>query len=198
MSAVNSNPVGEIVATSVAEFTAQAYSLGGAPPFGSFVRVTANGLSVFGVVYAISSGSLDPGGRPVVRGREGLRDQAIYDQNPDLELVLRTEFSALIVGHDDGRLRTYPPPAPPPLHWSVYASDEAESRRLTERLDYLRLILSAPNAPADSLLAANIRRCNAVWPVEDGFLIRAGRELATMLQRDYARLQAIIRSVTDA
>src|SRR4051794_22826524 len=70
-------PVGEIVDTSVADFTAQACELNVAPPFGAFVKVTVPDRNIYGVVYAIHTGSLEPGGRPVLRGRDGMRDEAI-------------------------------------------------------------------------------------------------------------------------
>src|SRR4051795_3555774 len=100
--AVVGAPIGEIVDTSVAEFSAQACELNKAPPFGGFVKVSVPDRIVYGVVYAIHTGSLEPGGRAVLRGRDGMRDGEIFDQNPDLEQLLRTEFSALVIGHAEG------------------------------------------------------------------------------------------------
>src|SRR5262245_58969537 len=103
-------PIGEVVDTSVADFIAQACQLNVAPPFGGFVKVTAPERTIYAVVYAIHTGGLEPGSRPVMRGGDGMRDKAIFDQNPDLEQLLRTEFSALIIGHQEGSaLRTYLP-----------------------------------------------------------------------------------------
>jgi hypothetical protein len=200
----NPEPVGEIIDTSVADFAAQACKLNEAPPFGAFVKVTlpaANsspGRTIYAVVYAIHTGSLEPGGRPVLRGRDGMRDGAIFTANPDLEQLLRTEFSALIIGFDEGGpLRTFLPPSPPPLHWSVVTCDDGEVARLSERLDYLRTILSARDAPVDALLVANIRRASEASGDVQGFRVRAGRELATLLKHDYPRLTAILRALVD-
>ncbi|MCC7371764.1 MAG: hypothetical protein IT306_25320 [Chloroflexi bacterium] len=191
-------PSGEIIDTAVAEFTAQACTLNVAPPFGGFVKVTVPERTVYGVVYAIHTGSLEPGGRAVLRGRDGMRDKAIFDQNPDLEQLLRTEFSALIVGHQEGdALRAYLPPSPPPLHWSVVECDPSEIAKLTGRLDYLRTILSSLQTPVDALLAANIRLASTAHRDARGFRIKAGRELATLLKNDYPRLTAILRALAD-
>ena len=179
------SPVGEVVETSVAEFTAQACRFGEAPPFGGFVQVELPRWTVYGLVYAIESGSVDPSGRAVMRGRDGVRDAQIYAENPDLEQVLRTEFSVLAVGFlEDGVLRPYLPPQPPPLHWSVKVCSTAETVRLTEGLEYIRAVLAAPQVPADALLAASLRLARAARPAEPGFAVRAGRELATLLKRD--------------
>ncbi len=191
-----SGPIGEIVDTAVAEFTAQACTFGVAPPFGGFVKVERDERTVFGVVYAIRSGSLEPGGRPVVRGRDGVRDGAIYRENPDLEQVLRTEFSALTIGFEEGGLiRAYLPAEPPQLHWSVYECSADEATRLTDSLDYLRTVLASSQAPVDALLAANIRLARAARDHEPAFALRAGRELATLLKKDYPRLSAILRAI---
>jgi hypothetical protein len=191
-------PIGEVVDTSVADFVAQACTFGKAPAFGGVVKVTVPERTIYAVVYAIHSGSLEPGGRPVLRGRDGMRDKAIFEANPDLEQLLRTEFTALIVGFEErGALRLYLPPSPPPLHWSVVECSPAEVVRLTERLDYFRTILAASDAPIDALLAANIRIVRDARADDAGFTVRAGRELATLLKHDYPRLTAILRSLVD-
>jgi len=191
-------PIGEVIDTSVADFVAQSCKFGEAPPFGGFVKVTVPERTIYGVVYAIHSGSLEPGGRPVLRGRDGMRDAEIFDQNPDLEQLLRTEFTALILGFEErGALRIYLPPSPPPLHWSVVECDANETTRLTDRLDYFRTILAAGDVPSDALLAANIRLAREARPGEPEFTVRAGRELATLLKHDYPRLSAILRSLID-
>ena len=191
-------PVGEIIDTSVAEFSAQACQLNVAPPFGGFVKVTGPERTVYGVVFAIHTGGLEPGSRAVMRGRDGMRDGAIFQQNPDLEQLLRTEFSALVIAFSEGAtLRSYLPPNPPQLHWSVVECDHAEIRKLTARLDYLRTILSAPEAPVDALLAANLRLAATAHVDDRGFKVKAGRELATLLKHDYPRLTSILRALAD-
>ncbi len=193
-----SAPIAEIIDTSVADFTAQACKLEEAPPFGGFVKVTTPDHTVYAVVFAIHTGGLEPGARPVLRGRDGMRDQEIFDANPDLGQLLRTEIRALIVGFQEGgRLRSYLPPKPPPLHWSVVECDPSETVRLTTRLDYFRTILSASEAPVDALLAANVRLAGAAHPDESAFRLRAGRELATLLKHDYPRLTSVLRALVD-
>ena len=93
------NPVGEVVEASTTEFLAQAVELDSAPPFGSFVDVaTEDGLTVYGVVAHVQTAGIDPGSRAIMRGHDDVRDERIYQENPDLPLVLRTTFRALVVG----------------------------------------------------------------------------------------------------
>jgi hypothetical protein len=96
---------------------------------------------------------------------------------------------------DDGVLRHYLPPYPPPLHWSVYACPESQLAEFTHQLDYLRSVLTAPGAPADELAAANLRLTRQARSFEPSFALRAGRELARLLADDYGRLSSILRRV---
>lgn len=193
---VTAEPIGEIIQTSTTHFVAQCCELGQAPPFGSLVRVSCPPGAVFGLVYRIATGGVEPGSQAVMRGRSGVRDEAIYLENPDLRAVLRTDFAALIVGFREGNLiRQYLPPQPPPLHWSVYVCEAPEVVELSSTLDYFRTVLGAGEGPVDELLAAHVRQATAARRRDDraAFRYRAGRELARLLSRDYERLTAILR-----
>jgi hypothetical protein len=191
-----SEPIGEIVETSTTQFLSQACELGRAPAFGSLVKVDCAPTEIFGLVFNVRTGGLDPGAQAVMRGRVGVRDEAIYRENPDLRAVLRTEFAALIVGFcEDGQLRQYLPAQPPPLHWSVYECDQSEVEKFSNRLDYFRSVLAVSEVPADELLAANLRLVRKARPTDPDFSMRAGRELARLLNKEYERLSAILRRI---
>ena len=63
--------IAEVIESSTVGFTAGAYELLDAPPFGSLVRAQsrAAGSAVYGLVYDIRTGSREPGGRATIRGR---------------------------------------------------------------------------------------------------------------------------------
>ncbi|MGI9149263.1 MAG: hypothetical protein ACR2IK_22400 [Chloroflexota bacterium] len=190
------SPIGEIVESSTTEFLAQACELDSAPPFGAFVEVvTEDGPTIYGVVAHVQTAGIDPGSRAIMRGHGDVRDERIYQENPDLPLVLRTTFRALVVGFVNAHgLFQFLPPRPPRLHYSVSVSAPATVRAFTTAgLDYLVAMLNATDAPADELLAANLRYTAAQYPDGGEFLQLAGRELAQLLRADYARLTAILR-----
>ncbi len=192
---MSKTPIGEIIETSSTGFVAGAYRLLDAPPFGALVRAGGpGGCTAYGLVYDIHTVSQEWSGRAVVRGRDGMYDDAIYAANPDLETVLQTEFRALIVGFCDGpTLRQHLPPLPPAIHYSVHPCDDDELRRFTERLDFLPTVLNAADLPADELLAAALRHAAAVHPDPRAFTIRAGRQLALLLRDDHPRLMTILQ-----
>lgn len=189
-------PAGEVIEASTTEFLAQAVELDCAPPFGAFVEVAAeDGLTTFGVVAHVQTAGIDPGSRAIMRGHGDVRDERIYQENPDLPLVLRTTFRALVVGFNEGQvLRQFLPPRPPRLHYSVFGCPPATVREFTaEGLDYLQALLNAAEVPVDELLAANLRYTASVCGHQSEFLQEAGRELAQLLRADYPRLTGILR-----
>jgi hypothetical protein len=187
--------IGEVVEASTTEFLAQALELDSAPPFGAFVEVVADdALSVCGVVAHVQTAGIDPGSRAIMRGHGDVRDQRIYLENPDLPLVLRTTFRAVVVGFGEGgKLYQFLPPRPPRLHYSVFTCQPRTVREFTRELDYLQALLNATDVPVDELLAANLRYAAAELTDSRDFLQQAGRELAQLLRADYSRLTAILR-----
>ncbi len=191
--------VGEVIESSSTAFTAGTYELLAAPPFGALVRAVTHqpGLEVYGLVYAIHTGSKEPGGRAVVRGRtyngRELYDEQIYHEHPDLAEVLQTEFAALTVAFSNqGTLYHYLPPQPPPVHYSVYACNADELRHFSTSSAYFRSVLFAAQAPGDELLAASLRAAAHVQPDPRRFLVAAGRVLAGLLKDDHERLTALL------
>jgi hypothetical protein len=188
--------IGEIVEASSTEFLAQACELDFAPPFGAFVEVVSDdGFTVYGVVAEVQTTGIDPGSRAIMRGHGDVRDERIYEENPDLPLVLRTTFRALVVGYAEGqRLYQFLPPRPPRLHYSVFVCAPATVRMFTASgLDYLIPLLNATDVAVDEVVAANLRRTSSQYQDRGEFLQLAGRELAQLLRADYARLTAILR-----
>ena len=115
--------------------------------------------------------------------------------------MLQTEFSALTVGfNEDGQIVQYLPPQPPPVHYSVYACDADELARFTASTDFFRTLLFAYQIPSDELLSALIRAAARARPADASrdYLVRAGREVASLLKDDYDRLNAILRRIRPA
>jgi len=187
---------GEVIEASTTEFLAQAQHLDAAPPFGAFVQVaTDDGLTILGVVAHVQTSGIDPGARAIMRGHDDIRDDRIYQENPDLPLVLRTTYRALVVGFTEGgSIYQFLPPRPARLHYSVTPCTPAAVRSFTDAgLDYLGALLAGTEIPIDELLAANLRLTSQQRGEANAFLESAGRELAHLLHADYGRLTSILK-----
>jgi hypothetical protein len=195
--------IGEVIEANTIGFTAGAYELLDAPPFGALVRAQARAedTGVYGLVYDIRTGSKEPGGRAMVRGRtyagRELYDDEIYREHPDLAEVLQTEFSALTVGFiEHGHVFQYLPSQPPPVHYSVYECTGEELVHFTDTTDFFRTLLYASHIPGDELLAAMIRAAARARAGEErAYLVRAGRDVASLLNDDYDRLTGVLRRI---
>ncbi len=187
--------IGEVIEASTTEFLAQSYTLYDAPPFGALVRAADSAITIYGVIYRTETTSIDPGRRPIARGRDEPSEEDLYRNNPQLPKLLRTDFHALTLGWSAGKtIGQYLPPRPPRVHAFVYACSPAEVIAFTESLDFLPLILGAgAGVPVDELIAATLRLAGQARGGDEDFLVAAGERLAVLFGEDIQRLIAILR-----
>ncbi|MBF8267947.1 MAG: hypothetical protein HW388_1455 [Dehalococcoidia bacterium] len=189
----NPTRLGEVVETSTTSFVAQCYRLYEAPPLGALIR-TGGPYPAYGVVHHVSTQGTDPSRRPVARGAEEATEEDVYRSNPQLSLLLRTDFQAVMVGHSaEGDLRYHLPPLPPPIYAFVHACGSEEVRRFTSRLDFLHPLATSGIAALEEVVAACLRQAAAAQGDPEGFLAAAGRELVSLLPGEFRRVEAILR-----
>ncbi len=189
--------VGEVIEAGTTEFTAQCYELYQSPPLGSLVKTKDSSAESYAIVYHATTTSLEPGRRPIARGKDEATEEAIYQSSPQLLKLLRSEFSALVVGHREGdRLNHYLPPQPARIHSFVYQCPPEEVKEFSQSFAFLNLLLRAslPVSP-DELIAACLRQMSRAHEDPDTFLVSAGKELAILLSSDFKQLKAILERV---
>lgn len=196
----DNSKLAEVIETSSTGFTAQCYDLNAAPPLGSLVKTSVDGATVYAVVAYVSTTSLEPGRKPVARGKGLETEAAVFQANPQLEKLLRCEVAAVIVGHQpDGEVRHYLPPRPARLHGFVYGCDDAEVRAFSQKTGFINLLLSAQtDVSPEEMTAAALRRMSASYDGEERrkFLVGAGKALAQLLAADYNRLKSILERLS--
>lgn len=191
--------IGEIVETETTRFVAESFALHRPPALGSLVYVASADVCVYGVVCYGTTASPDPGRRAVRRSTDGVYDEAIYREHPQLQRTLRTEFAVRLVGFDrEDRICHYLPAQPPALHYSVHTCSPDQVLRFTERMTYLRLLLDVPETSPEQLLAAHIREVYGMRNADDRWLARAAREIAGLLKSDYDRLMTVLYGIEPA
>ena len=188
--------IGEVIEAGTGRFTAECYELHSPPPLGGLVRTTDGQVDIYGVVCGASTVSVDPGRRPVARGRDEPDEESIYRQHPQLARLLRSTFETLVVGHGEGDgMRHYLPARPPRVHSFVRVCGPEEVRLFTRSLDFLTILLGAGDAQADEVVSACLRRASSAHEDRRGFLVRAGKELAVQLSGELNRLNALLRRI---
>jgi hypothetical protein len=197
--------IGEIVETTSTGFVAESFELNSPPPLGGVVTVhvaaESTGKSAEAAIYAVvtygQTAGLDPSRRAIRRSTDTVFDQAVYDHNPELSHVLRTEFGAALVGFlADGHVRQHLPSQPPPLHFSVQSVSQEDLRRFTDHFDYFRLLLTVagPVLPSQ-VLAAHVREVYRQRDQDQVWLDAAAREIAILLKDDHQALLTVLYAI---
>jgi hypothetical protein len=166
------------------------------PQFGDLVKVLIqDNINIFGLIYDVEVRD-DPAVRQLILAGQ-MEPEQIKDQRENR--LVPIELSVLIVGYQrpGEPPRQGLPPQPPISLDSLALCDEVDMRAFTGHLEYLRLVLNAPQIPSDELLIANLGRAAAIRPPETRrqFLLEAGRELARLLSFDLVRLEGILRRI---
>jgi hypothetical protein len=167
--------------------------------FGMIVRAQPGSdtrEAVYGLLYDIHIDD-DPLVRQLVLA-DAVSEETIRDQRH--HRIAPVEMSILSIGYrdNDGRIRQALPPRPPISLAPLYLCSDEETREITTRFDYLRLVLSAAGVPSEQLLAANLLRASLTRPPDEqyDFLVGAGREAARLLSGDMARLDNLLRLIS--
>jgi len=113
--------------------------------------------------------------------------------------LLRSEFSALVVGHRQGdKICHYLPPQPARIHGFVYRCSPEEVNEFSRSFDFLNMLVNASlPVPVDELIAASLRQMSQANKDRQAFLVAAGKELATLLSGQYQQLKAILGRIRE-
>lgn len=186
--------VGEVIEASTTAFVAQCYELYEIPPLGSLVKTGDSATELYAVVYNAATTSLEPGRRPIARGRDETSEEAIYRSSPQLTKLLRSEFGAVVVGHKEGdKLYHHLPPQPARIHSFVYLCTPTEVMEFGQSFDFLNILINANlPVPAEELVSASLRQMSQAHRDPRTFLVAAGKELAILLSGNLNQLKAIL------
>ena len=186
--------VGEIIQASTTDFVAQCYELYQSPPLGSLVKTRDQDVELYGIVYNATTTSLEPGRRPIARGKDEASEEEVYKSSPQLLKLLRSEFGVVVVGHrQNDKLYHYLPPSPARIHGFVYLCSLEEVKEFSQSLDFLNILINTHlPVSVDELVAAALRQMSQAHEDPHTFLVAAGKELAILLSGQFNQLKAIL------
>jgi hypothetical protein len=184
------NKIAEVIEASTVQFTAQSYELYELPPLGSLVKTGA----IYGIVGHAKTAGLEPGRKPIARGKDEASEEAVYHSSPQLAKLLRSEFTALVAGYKDGnKILQYLPPQPARIHGFVYLCQPDEVKEFSRSFGFLNILANAAlPIPAEELIAAALRQMSRPHEDSRAFLVAAGKDLANLLSSDFIRLKNIL------
>jgi hypothetical protein len=189
--------VGEVIRSATSGFTAQCYELDRFPYLGGLVKTENNDAQIYGIVFNATTGGIDPGRKPLARGKDEVSEEALYQANPQIARLLKSEFEALVIGYKtDDKVFHYLPPQPAPIHSFVYLCSAQEVIEFSRSFQFLNTILnSSVTLPQEELIAAALRLMSREQEDKHAFLVAAGKHLATVLSGDFNRLRTILERI---
>jgi hypothetical protein len=182
--------IAEVIEASTVQFTAQCYELYELPPLGSLVKTG----DIYGIVCHAETAGMEPGRKPIARGKDEVSEEAVYQSSPQLSRLLRSEFTAAVVGYkDNDKIYQYLPPQPARIHNFVYLCQPDDVREFSQSFGFLNILTNAAlPIPADEVIAAALRQMSKAQEDSRAFLVVAGKELAKLLSSDFIRLKNIL------
>ncbi len=150
------NAFAEVIQSSLQSFTAQSWNWDYFPTFGSLVTVKTEKRTLFGIVYAVQTGSSDEGRYPFTFQKT---EEELRAEQPQIFEFLQTTFSCLIVGFLENDEITYQMgPEPAKMHSFVSHATQTETRHFFSSCLYLHLIFNAPEITVgDELLLSLLK-----------------------------------------
>jgi hypothetical protein len=178
---------------------AQCYELYQSPPLGSLVKTRDQEVELYGIVYNATTTSLEPGRRPIARGKDEVAEEEVYRSSPQLLKLLRSEFSVLVIGHRQGdKLYHYLPPKPARIHSFVYQCQPEEVKEFSQSFDFLNILVNTRlPVSVDEIVAASLRQMSQAYEDRRAFLVAAGKELAILLSGQFNQLKAILGRIRE-
>lgn len=185
--------IAEVIEASTSQFTAQCYELYEVPSLGALVRTG----DIYGIVAHAETTGMEPGRKPIARGKDAATEEAVYKDSPQLKKLLRSEFTAAVVGYrKEGKIHQYLPPQPAKIHAFVHLCPPEEVDAFSKSFTFLNILInSAFSVPAEEVIASSLRQMSRVRNDSRSFLVSAGKELANLLASNIARVKNVLEKL---
>lgn len=152
-----SNQFAEVIESSLHGFKAQCWQWNTPPAFGSLIAIENEKRTIFGIVYAVEMGSMDPVRYPFPYQKT---EAELLSEQPQIFAFLKTTFSCLMLGfREKERMHYLITPEPPKIHAFVGHPSAELIRELFANHRYLHLLFGFAQhiSNIDELLLAILR-----------------------------------------
>lgn len=135
---MNLNYFAEVIESSLSGWVAQSWQWDQFPHFGSLVMIEQQQRTVFGIVYQVQTGSMDPVRYPFAYKKT---EQELLQEQPQIFEFLKTTFSCLVLGFKEkGTMYYQLAPEPSKIHAFVAGVPTMQAKEFFSREQYLHLL----------------------------------------------------------
>ena len=195
----SSRRIAELIAVRTTEYVAQVDNLHAPPALGSVAVIRDAGMDILSFVTSAETVPNESGRRPTARGADYDTAEEFYARRPEINRLIHTEFTAVIIAHRiDGQLMPYVPPRPPRLHAFVYAGEEDDIACLANDPLTLQSIASARTESPLDFVPAAIRTLASIAggaQAQEEYLRDTGRRLVYIMRDDMRGLQTVLAKI---
>lgn len=191
-------PFAEIVESSLHEWTAQSWQWNDAPTYGSLVTIEQGPLTLIGLVYEVSTGSMDPSRYPFAYQKT---EEELLKEQPQIFEFLKTTFSCLAMGYyQKGKIHHLAPNTPAKIHSFVQPISSDLSKRFFANDQYIHRIfgMSHKVANIDELLLAILHHQKINTDSNNTNMLQFMDTYSLLAGNDYRRIKLFLQRVTES
>lgn len=185
--------VGEVIESSLQRWLVQSWQWDACAPFGSLVVAQSTPYTVYGIVCAITTGSMDPTRYPFAYQKT---EQELREEQPQIFEFLKTTFSCITVGYEHkGTIHYRVCPQPPNIHSFVAPAPDEIATRFLSNHHFLHILFSAApdSGSLDELMLAVIDTMKSLSLLSEDKTHRLLQTFSLLTGNDYRRLKLFLQ-----
>jgi hypothetical protein len=186
-------PFAEIIESSLQNWLAQSWDWDRFPAFGSIVTTESNKRTLFGIVYHVQTGSMDPIRYPFPYKKT---EEELRQEQPQIFEFLKTTFSCLTLGYqENGIIHYLIAPEPPKIHSFVTSIDNNLAKQFFSSHNYLHILFGMTTSigNVDELLLAILKQQMALNIVSEESLDHFIQRYSLLIGNDYRRIKLFLQ-----
>jgi hypothetical protein len=191
----HNKPFSEIIQSCLQTFTAQSWQWDTFPFFGSLVITEQGSRTLFGLVYDVKTGSMDPVRHPFPYQKT---QEELLEQQPQIFEFLQTTFSCIVLGYQEkGHIFYQRCPQPPKIHSFVRYAPKELSQQFLYNPHYLNLLFGAQSiiGDLDELLLAVLSHQQRITAAKEQSLQPFMNLYSLLTGNDYRRIKIFLQRV---
>lgn len=189
----NNKAFAEVIESSLHGWLAQSWQWDDFPQFGSLVTAKSGLDTLFGIVYQVQTGSMDPVRYPFAYQKT---EEELLREQPQIFEFLKTTFSCLILGYQHkGKISYMVAPKPAKIHSFVSLSDTDISKQFFYSHNYLHLLFGFANqiGNIDELLLAVLTQQNNLSILTQENFNQFMQTYSLLIGNDYRRTKLFLQ-----
>lgn len=183
----------EVIESSLHGWLAQSWQWDDFPQFGSIVIIETKKRRLFGIVYQIRTGSMDPIRYPFPYQKT---EEELLKEQPQIFEFLKTTFSCLTLGYQEkGKISYLLAPEPAKIHSFVGTIQKDIAKQFFYSNNYLHLLFGFASqiGNLDELLLAIVNHLSNLDILSEEKLNRFMQAYSLLTGNDYRRIKLFLQ-----